>query len=153
MSTPISTEYNGTKITYDIDSKKWTFELRGRERACEHLKEAQAIIDLPVRDKSTFKRVKVWHQSYPEGFELCEITSIAERPRYGGGYEVWITGPDKTRAKVRATETYPQSTRNDYLIAGIKALTTQIQALQKQRSDLEEKLQAYEVKDEEPKTK
>lgn len=149
MSTPITHTYQGIKITYDVDSNKWTFELRGRERSCDSLKSAQDIIDTPVKDKATFKRIKAWHQGWRgKAYESVEVTSIAAKERYGSGYEAWISGVGG-RSKVRTSELYPVNAHNDHLVDGIKKLMGQIEKLQKDISELESKLQEYEVKDEE----
>lgn len=65
-------EYTGVQILYLEDSNKWRFELRGRERKADSLKQAKEWIDKPAPVKKASK-----------AFERFQCYKHADRWGYG----------------------------------------------------------------------
>ena len=110
-------KYAGVEITYNEDTNRWNFELRGRERNAESLAAAKKAIDAPEpMKKASFERIKVYMferwKADGTGVESVEVTSVADS-RYGT--EVWIVNAGR-REKVRADAVYVATPENEALI-------------------------------------
>jgi len=134
----LKTQHNGTEITYVEKTNLWTFELRGRERKAESLVKAKEIIDTPEREKKpAFTRVKAYtERSYDgSGFQTVEVTSIADTQHWQAT-EYWISTGKGNRQRMACFSLFPVNGKNDALIAKVKIVDTQLEALKKERDAL-----------------
>lgn len=141
----LTVEHDGITITYEEQSDRWTFELRGRSRSCESLAKAKETIERPVKEGTKkFERIQAYKMSYGDRPKLVAVTSIAERTRYGGGGYVWISDGGQ-REKVNASRLRAVSPANDAIVANITALRSEADALHEKASELEKGLTALEL--------
>lgn len=149
MENIITTEYNGTTITYDEASNTWKFTLRSRDRFTNSLTGAKEAIDKPVpADKAkAFQRIKAWFFRYGKPPESVEVTGVAEQ-NYHGTY-VWIKDRGGKRSKESAINIYHSSTDGDAVVTQILVKMRQITALHEEITNLRSSLKQIEIKPEE----
>lgn len=136
----ISVTHQGINIVYRESDNKFVFELRGRERSVDSLREAREAINKPApKDKKEFKRIDAWYSSYRERYTKVQVTSIVD----GRFDECWIAD-GKNRSKTRLSSVYPCGPKNDEVVAKVNALKDDIQRIEKQIIELEETLKCLE---------
>lgn len=104
-------EYKGIQILYLEEPNKWRFELRGRERKAESLKQAKEWIDKPEpvkKSTKSFERFQCYLKdrffSYGDGkikVQVVTVTSVAEDDYRRGNLPqvAWITSEKSERSK------------------------------------------------------
>lgn len=152
----ITVVHDGVTITYEEESNRWTFELRGRERFSESLAKAKEAIDKPepVAKKRKFDPIPGWTRDRWSGdkWKSVKVTSVAESQSWR--VSVWVTGEHGSREKKDATDIYAANPRNDLMRAEIDDLEKQIEKMQDKVTKLFDKLQRVDLKPfEEPKEK
>lgn len=154
MAKEIAVVHNDIKITYNENTNKWKFELRGRERSENSLTDAKAAIDKPAPKKQKpFTRIKAWHISYST-ITPCEVTSIAE-PTRRGDQQVWIVMESANRfkdkgerSKESACEIVPSNEKNDAAVKAILEKRAEAARINAIAEELEEKLPRLKINDE-----
>lgn len=147
----MKTTYEGIEIAYDEKANVWRFELRNRQRSAESLAKAKEAIDKPSPEpKKQFRRVKAWAtEGYSDNrYELVDVTSVADGSRVSRTLEVWISTKDG-RKKKYVSNCFPSNEANDKIVASIKELSGQIDALVEQRRTLQRELQPLKIEEEE----
>lgn len=142
----MKTTYNDIEITYVEGTDNWHFELRGRSRVADSLAKAKEAIDKEPKEKraQTFPRFKAHIHSY-NAWKVVTVTSVAEDNYYGIGKSFWILDDDGKRSKERDNSLFPVNPHNDALIKQIREKEDEINALDKQKSKLYERLQKTTV--------
>ena len=143
MANEIKTTYHGIEIKYLERENQWEFELRGTMEKRLSLDEAKKRIDFVPKEKRATKKFTAWGQKDryshdPEDLELVSVGAYTSG-RFGGSGDYWITA-GKERLKVSEDYLYADSAKNGQLIAKIKELAKERDALQDQISTLEERL-------------
>lgn len=142
----MKTEYNGIEINYVEGTDDWHFELRGRSRKADSLAKAKEAIDKEPAEKRTqaFPRFQAHFYSYSQ-WQIVTVTSVAADGYYGAGTAFWCNEKDGKRRKERDSCLYPVNPHNDALVVAIKEKDKQIEKIEKEKSDLFEKLQKAAV--------
>ncbi len=135
--------YGDVPISYDERNDQWTFTLRGRDRIADSLAKAKEFIDKPVKESSSFKRVKALYSKYQNPLHEVEVTSIAGTGR-GGRLDVWVMD-GKERSKRTANELFAFTPENLGRAAQIAELDKQIAALEQQKDAIEETLDKLQI--------
>lgn len=140
--------YKGYRITYDEMNELFSALIDGVAHRTRTLKGARKFVDIAL--KKEFKRVKAyrrqgWHGE--KGFEIVEITSVAEgRHRYSGP-EAWIITAKKHREKTDLNRLIKMNKKNLELLEGMDELAERIANLQAAASALEAKLDRLTLQD------
>lgn len=110
--------YSGITIEYLEDDSKFRFELRGKERKAESLKQAKEWIDKPEPVKKANKKFERFEVTFSNGYmgahkrnrSVVTITSIAE-DRYRNDANdpsaAWVLKSNGERAKAGVHALYP----------------------------------------------
>lgn len=144
--------HDGITITYDERDDVWRFILRGRNRKADSLKQAKDFIDKPIPEEVK-KKIFEPTQAYFKGrygddkFEEVTVTSIAEDSKYSS-IEVWIKNAKGERSKESLRDMFLKNDANTKVIAQLKALDKQKEALEAQRDRTFDTLQRFEVEKE-----
>lgn len=131
MHNPIQITHKEVVITYEEQTDRWLFTLRGRDRMADSLAAAKEAIDKPVpAEKSKpFQKIPAWWLKYNDDPEKIEITGIADKD-YCGRTQVWIRRSSGQRSK-ETTEfaIYASDEKTDALAAKIIEGRNEIAAL------------------------
>ena len=145
----ITVKYSGVGIEYIESSDRWRFELDGRERHADTLKNAKAAIDAPPKTKKQpfqrFEAYKFDHWS-SEGFVKVTVTSYAEPRSYSNHVsDAWITNAKGDREKVSLSILIKVTPANENLIEQWKEFGKQEREAHKQKEKISEKLERLEA--------
>lgn len=138
--------YDGIEIEYKERENKWNFELRGRERNADSLKQAKEIIDKPDPIKKTpFNKTRAYRSGLfdKDSFKLVTVTSIAEYDRRTPYF--WVTDETGNRRKESASNIYAHTAVNASLIQDYKHISDKIKNLDEERSILVQQMTHLEV--------
>jgi len=141
----MQTTHSGIEIEYDESKDVWRFDLRGRARSAATLSKAKEAIDKEPSEKrkQVFPRfeaylVKLWETS------VVTVTGLAEE-NYRSTTCFWVTTKEGKRSKEYANILFPVSDHNTAILAEIKKLDDQIEALEKAKAAQHTKLQCATI--------
>lgn len=143
-STAPLVEYTGVQILYLEDSNKWRFELRGRERKADSLKQAKEWIDKPAPVKKaskSFERFECYQMDRFYGYgdqqlkvEVVTVTSVAQDTYRGTNCVAWITNKNGERSKANVDVLFEISEETKKKIAEFNATIKMMTALKEQNA-------------------
>ncbi|HXQ38129.1 MAG TPA: hypothetical protein VN843_29260 [Anaerolineales bacterium] len=134
-------EYGGIQILYLEDVNKWRFELRGRERKADSLKQAKEWIDKPEPVKKAskpFERFEAYLDSTDyygtkRTVEVVTVTSVAQDTYRGTNIPcvAWIVRQNKERTKVNVEKLFEISEGTKQKLKSVNELFTEAETVKK----------------------
>lgn len=148
MHNPIQHTHRGVVITYNENSNRWQFTLRGRDKSAESLSLARAAIDKPEpKSAKPFAKIEAWEYRN-DAPERVTVTGIAEKG-WRGMPEVWIKDAGGNRRKEDPeSRIYPATDNNNEVFAKITEKYAAIRALDDECSKLRSKLATLKIEEE-----
>lgn len=156
----VTIQYSGITVEYFEEPNKWRFELRGRERNAESLKQAKEWIDKPepVSKKAAknFERFEVllagrwgYEGHKPDSRRIVTVTSIAEdrfRNDVNDPSAAWIVNKAGERSKESVQNLYVLNAANEKKWAEYDALQAHKARIEKEAAAVLKSLETLNLK-------
>lgn len=152
--------YRDVTIEYLEDENKFRFELRGRERKAESLKQAKEWIDKPKPMKKAaknFKPIQVvfadgtysdnrYHKKYRKVVTVTSVPADRFRNEANNPSHAWVSHEDNTRSKERSHNLYLIHDTNAKRWEEYDRLVVEGERIEEQKKQVLKTLEAIDLK-------